>query len=327
MAEGSRDVLARCHLVSIRRIRPAGFTDAPGPATVSGPAFQWAASRFSMGDNGLRARFAISLLCVTDGLPAWVLRRQYGRDPQQYGDLRVSRADPERGVVVLVHGGFWRVKRDLSTTTPIAQALASAGWNVWNIEYRRGADSGWEQTIADCTAALEYVETLADELGLRADVVVVVGHSAGGQLAATACRRADRSAVDVTGLVTLNGVLDLTTGAAMGIGDGAVTEFLGGSPDDAPETYRHADPTLVGHLGTSAICLHSRDDERVPFVLTENFVRAARTAGDVRLVEIPGDHVAPIDERSSAWPYVESALESFGLVPDRPGALSMPRGH
>jgi acetyl esterase/lipase len=250
---------------------------------------------------------------VIEQLSVQALRRYYGPDRHQYGDLHVSRADPERGILVLFHGGFWRSRRDLSMTTPMAQALANIGWNVWNVEYRRGDGTGWEQTTADCAAALDHVSVLAEELSLETRTVVVAGHSAGGHLAATASRT---GTIAVSGLVTLNGVLDLRTAVDERIGDNAVLEFLGASPESSPSTFRRIDPAIAGPLGVPAVCLHSRSDERVPFALTESFVRAARKAGDdVRLVEIPGAHTAPIEVGSETWPAVEAAIGAF--VPAR----------
>lgn len=227
------------------------------------------------------------------------LRRRYGDQPDQFGDLHVSHADPELGVVVLFHGGFWRQHRTLSMTTPLAAALAGQGWNVWNVEYRRGR-ADWRDTLADCTAATDHVARLADELALDTSNVVLAGHSAGGHLASwVACRDASQAGVPVSGLVTLNSVLDLTWAAEAGAD--AVVEFLGSPPSGDPAAYRLADPTLRLPLQAPARCLHSTEDERVPLQATQRFVTAARAAGgDAVLVAIDGHHTAPLEPGSAA---------------------------
>ncbi|MGA9715117.1 MAG: alpha/beta hydrolase, partial [Aeromicrobium sp.] len=59
----------------------------------------------------------------------------YGDDPAQFFEL--SRPPGlSKGVVVVIHGGFWRSKFDLSLGRPLASSLASAGWTAVNLEYR-----------------------------------------------------------------------------------------------------------------------------------------------------------------------------------------------
>lgn len=234
------------------------------------------------------------------------LRRRYGPHPDQFGELHVSRTDPERGSLVLVHGGFWRTRRDLAMTRPAAEALADLGWNVWNLEYRRGANISWRETLDDCAAGLDHLTGLADELQLDLSEVIVVGHSAGGQLAASLAAHAHRQRSRmVTGLVTLNGVMHLEMAAELEIGDGAVAGFI---REDAA-ALDSADPARILPIGVPVRCLHGRDDERVPFVLAEEFCRLARSAGDnVDLQEIPGQHTAPIDPAGPTWPFVADAL-------------------
>ena len=202
---------------------------------------------------------------------------------------------------MLFHGGFWRSHRDLTMTTPLAESLTEHGWNVWNIEYRRGS-VGWWQTLSDCAAATDHLATLAQDMGMRSGPRLLVGHSAGGHLATwTAGRPVDESTVVPAGLVTLNSVIDLTWAAEAGIGDGAVTEFLGVGPTEDADPYDVADPTRRLPVGTRVRCLHSTEDERVPPEASRRFVHAARMAGDdVALIPINGPHTAPLNAGSSA---------------------------
>src|SRR5690349_23731746 len=115
-----------------------------------------------------------------DGLPgaAPVIHR-YGAGPAQFGEL--WRPDgPAAGTVVVLHGGFWRARYDLSLGRPLAADLAGRGYVVWNLEYRRvGRGGGWPATLADVAAG---IDRLAD-LDVDVSAVVTVGHSAGGHLA------------------------------------------------------------------------------------------------------------------------------------------------
>ncbi len=205
-------------------------------------------------------------------------------------------------------------------TAPAAVELAHRGWDTWNIEYRRMGQGSWHDTLADCAAAVDHSAVLADRYALDSDRVFILGHSAGGQLAAWCAGRtaaADRTSqtsptVPVSGLVTVAGVLHLAAAARAGTGDGAVEQFLGGPPEAVPEHYTAADPITRAPISTPTRCLHSRADERVPFAFTEHYVAAATAAGDdARLLEIPGSHADVINTESSAFEVAAAALSEL----------------
>src|ERR1700742_182048 len=90
---------------------------------------------------------------------AFGTRISYGADPSQFAELALP-AGPPRGVVVVVHGGFWRSRYDLALGRPLARSLVEHGWAAWNVEYRRvGNGGGVPETLDDIAAA---VDALAD---------------------------------------------------------------------------------------------------------------------------------------------------------------------
>jgi acetyl esterase/lipase len=224
-----------------------------------------------------------------------LIRRAYGPGPQQFGHVYPGSRPT---TVVVVHGGFWRPHRTLEMTAPLAEGLAERGWSVWNVEYRRVGQGSWRDTLDDCAAAV-------DHLGDRD--MVLLGHSAGGQLALWAAGRARVKAV-----VSVAGVLDLERAARARTGDDAVAGFLGGGPGEVPDRYRAADPMRRLPTRVPVRCLHSRDDERVPFELSASYVEAATRAGDdAGLVEVEGAHADGIDLRTSAGEVVAGVLEAL----------------
>src|SRR5690348_11935492 len=126
---------------------------------------------------------------------------------------------PPRGVVVVVHGGFWRHAYDLSLGRPLAADLAATGLAAWNIEYRRvGGGGGWPATFDDVAAAVDALAGPVSSVHpLPLDRVVALGHSAGGQLAAWLSARPGlppdapgaHPRVTLRGAVSQAGVLDL----------------------------------------------------------------------------------------------------------------------
>jgi acetyl esterase/lipase len=246
---------------------------------------------------------------------------RYGDGPDRFGELYRPAERRGRGTVVVVHGGFWRARHDLSLGRPLAADLAARGYTAWNLEYRRvGAGGGWPATLEDVAAGIDHL----GELDVDLSRVVAVGHSAGGHLAVWAAGRGLLPAgapgadpvIRLTGVVAQAGVLDLTGGAASNVGSGAIIDLLGGTPQDVPERYRVADPMRAIPLRVPVVCLHSRRDVDVPFQQSAAYVAAARAAGaDAVLVETSGDHFTMIDPGHADWEAVAAQLMSFGSRP------------
>jgi pimeloyl-ACP methyl ester carboxylesterase len=200
----------------------------------------------------------------------------YGDDPSQFGELTLPTGQP-KGVVVVIHGGA-----------------------AWNIEYRRVGNGGGDPATFDDVAAA--IDALRDQ-GLPLDRVLALGHSAGGHLATWAASRGRfrpwRTEVDLTGVVSQAGVLDLTSAYEDDLGDGAVVGLLGRAPG-----LHHAplDPRLQIPLDVPVHCIHGRDDDIVPIGQSADYVAAARAAGaEADLTEVEGDHFVVIDPSSSVW--------------------------
>jgi acetyl esterase/lipase len=235
------------------------------------------------------------------------VRISYGADPSQYGELTLPAGQP-RGVVVVIHGGFWKAAYDAGLGRPLAASLAERGWAAWNLEYRRvgdagsGGGGGAPATFDDVAAG---IDKLAD-LDLDLSTVVTLGHSAGGHLATWA---ASRTAA-VTGVIAQAGVLDLGAAYDQGLGGGAVEALLGHPP--GPEDDRY-DPIAQVPLDVPVWCVHGTGDDVVPIEQSVAYVAAASAAGAVaELVEVEGDHFAVIELASPAWERTLAVLDSIG---------------
>jgi acetyl esterase/lipase len=222
-------------------------------------------------------------------------RITYGDDPSQWVELHRP-GGASRGVVVVIHGGFWKAAYDAELGTPLAQDLAGRGWTALNIEYRRvGNGGGTPETFDDVAAA---IDTLADVDGLDLSTVVTLGHSAGGHLAVWAAGRPDPG-VRITHAISQAGVLDLVASERAGLGGGAAAALLGHTPgpDDA-----QWDPMQQVPLDVPVWCVHGVDDTVVPLEQSEAYVGAAAAAGaEAELVRVEGDHFVVIDPTTPAW--------------------------
>jgi acetyl esterase/lipase len=238
---------------------------------------------------------------------------RYGEDASQRAELSRP-AGASKGIVVVIHGGFWLSQYDLSLGRPLAASLVKQGWTAYNIEYRRVGDGGgWPTTFDDVAAA---IDALADVDGVDTSTVVTLGHSAGGHLAVWAAARplltgsswAD-PAVTVTAAVSQAGVLDLAAATADNLGGGAVQGFMGGVVDDR---YALADPTRQIPLSVPVRCVHGTSDSNVPLSQSADYVSRAVAAGaDATLTEVDGDHFVVIDPSSEAWAMTLKILDAL----------------
>jgi acetyl esterase/lipase len=232
---------------------------------------------------------------------------RYGDDPSQFVELTLPDGTP-RGVVVVIHGGFWKAAYDLSLGRPLAADLVENGWAALNIEYRRvgpassGGGGGVPNTLDDVRAAIGTL----DGRDLDLTRVITLGHSAGGHLAAWAGHAIDA----VTHVISQAGVLDLVAADRDGLGGGAVANLLGhpAGPADAD-----VDPRQQLPLGIPVWCVHATDDDTVPISQSREYVAAATAAGaQAQLVEMAGDHFVVIDPVHDAWRRTLAILDGIG---------------
>lgn len=249
---------------------------------------------------------------------------RYGPHPEQIVDLRQPPdGGPASTLVVLVHGGFWRVAYDRAHTAPLADALARAGFAVAVPEYRRvgSPGGGWPGTFDDISILTESLHMITAARGIRIKRTVLVGHSAGGHLALWAAAR-HRLPVGSTwrtewrpdAVVSLAGCSSLALSDIWDLGLGATATLLGGNVDAVPERYALADPGALLPLGVPVTLLHGSDDPIVPAAMSREYAALAERMGDpVRLVELPDmEHFGLIDPLSTAWPYLLDALGDGG---------------
>lgn len=75
-------------------------------------------------------------------------------------------------------------------------ALAAQGYTVIQVQYRLLGQDVWPAPVTDVRSALRWVAGNADRLGVRPDVLVLWGHSAGGHIALTTAATRSDSTLD-----------------------------------------------------------------------------------------------------------------------------------
>jgi acetyl esterase/lipase len=250
-------------------------------------------------------------------------RLPYGNDPLQHADLYLPKTKGYHPVVVLIHGGCWLGELPGSELmAPMIEPLRAKGFAVWNIEYRRLGQKGggYPGTFSDAADAVDALEFIASSDHLDLNHLVVVGHSAGGHLAAwVAARRriGTRSPVysaaplAVHGVVSLSGILDLqsyrTTGPGACGGPATIDGLVGTRRDPFADTS----PAALLPLGVHQWIVSGGSDRIVPPSFGHAYAKRARDAGDpVEDIEIPAaGHFDMIDPQAAAWGPVMTAIE------------------
>ena len=255
-------------------------------------------------------------------------RMAYGALPLQFGELRLPPGSERVPIVVFIHGGCWRAQYDLAHVASASAALAADGYATWTIEYRRLGDAGggWPGTFDDVAIAVDHVRSLAAQFPrLDTTRVILMGHSAGGQLALWAASRtaADASGplraigapLALTGVVSLAGITDLAQYGATSSGcNAAVTPLMGGDPSTVPDRYRAVSPVERVPLRMPVHLVHGDTDAIVPLAQGRDFDARNRAAGGISEVYViaGAGHFDLVAPHAEAWATVLRALHALG---------------
>ncbi|CDP89791.1 MULTISPECIES: alpha/beta hydrolase family protein [Mycolicibacterium] len=214
-------------------------------------------------------------------------------------------------LVVLIHGGGWKSTMGAGVFDGLARELTSRGMAVYNIEYRRvGSGGGWPTTFTDVARAMDYVAQVNLRYPqLAIDDALVVGHSAGAQLAVWASTRHDLHGDEVgsrpvfrpTRVISLAGPLDMVYAATHG--DKHIAAVLGGRPSEVPKRYASVDPIQNLDPRVPVIAVHGTLDTVVAPANSRRYVAALdKLGGRAGLVLLPGEnHTSIMSSRSPGF--------------------------
>jgi dipeptidyl aminopeptidase/acylaminoacyl peptidase len=162
---------------------------------------------------------------------------------------------------------------------------------------------GWPGTFEDTAVGFRFLPQIAKRYKLDTNRVVIMGHSAGGQLAL--CLAAHEPAVK--NVISLAGVVDLQAAYEDHLSNDAVVDFLGGKPKEVPEHYHEADPLQLSIPKAEQWLIYGLSDDIVPPAYSRNYVQQKKQKNEnAHLVEVAqAGHYELIDPHSTAWPKVE----------------------
>lgn len=241
------------------------------------------------------------------------VRLRYGADESQFGDLRLPPGGKTpkgpHPLLMNIHGGYWRARYDLQHASHLCAALTKDGIATFNLEYRRVGNPGgaWPGTFEDVVNGLKYIRQHAAEHNIDSKRTIVMGHSAGGQLALCLAHRTP----DLVGAVSLAGVLDLQKAYDLHLSNDAVVEFMGGTPQQMRDHYQEASPMDISIPKVRQVIVFGDKDDVVPPAFSRDYVAAKKQRGEnVEALEIAGaGHFEVIDPESAAWTPIAQAVK------------------
>ena len=200
--------------------------------------------------------------------------------------------------VIVLHGGGW-VGGGHRDRRPYTAWLARHGYAVATIDYGLVPQDVWPAQQRNVLTALAVLRKHAAELGLDPQKFVLLGRSAGAQLAlATAYAARDPG---IRGVIAFYGPSDLRlrpgepNAGDMNFrlkgwtADEILAKYLGGTESAVPAAYAAASAiTRVGPASPPTLLIHGRLDSLVPVAQSERLAAKLAAAGRPNLLlEIP----------------------------------------
>ena len=183
-----------------------------------------------------------------------------------------------RAAVLVVHGGSWSAG-ERSDYPMWNEWLARQGYAVFDVDYRLAPQPNWQTATADVKCAVGWVRANAARFAVDPARIALLGRSAGGHLALLAAYSANEDALppgcaapdtSVRAVVSLYAPTDLRWGYEHPAnervldGPGKIRDFVGGTPQSAPEAIRLASATThVNSLSPPTLLFHGGRDQLV----------------------------------------------------------------
>ena len=134
-----------------------------------------------------RAQIVARTAARSPGPPVDEVLELHAEGPGGLIPVRVYRPERPCGLAVAFHGGGWMMGSRDSFDATCRHLAVESGFAVANVEYRLAPEHPFPAAIDDAIAATSWLAANGPSLRLPSDKLVVLGESAGGNLAAAVC--------------------------------------------------------------------------------------------------------------------------------------------
>ena len=215
--------------------------------------------------------FSFWKLAMRGDTDAAYKRLKYSAYPGAASTLDFYEADSLglRPCIIVVHGGSWS-SGDSRQLPELNTYLVQQGYHVASVNYHKSPQCRSPQPLEDVSAAISYLRGRAAELRIDTSNVVILGRSAGAQIALMAAYK--RVSPGIRGVISFYGPADMVWGysapASKWVMDSkrVMENYLGGTYSEVPEKYRSASP--IEHVSADSpptLIIHGKNDVLVAY--------------------------------------------------------------
>ncbi len=184
-------------------------------------------------------------------------------------DFYAARATGKHPLVIVIHGGSWS-GGDNKQLPELNTHLAKQGYHVASINYRLASQKHFPAPIEDVAAAIRYLKSKSAELNIDTNRMVLLGRSAGAQIAMVAGYTLQDPSIK--GVINYYGPADMIWGyhnpANRMVFNSCkiIEDYIGGTYKQLPKEYTYSSavenvnagipPTLSIHGITDPLCAY-----------------------------------------------------------------------
>lgn len=219
-------------------------------------------------------------------------------------------------LVILVHGGAW-AGGERWHMRKTAAWLAAHGYAAASVDYRLAPRHHFPAPVEDVHAATAFLKARSAELGFDPQRIVLLGSSAGGQVALiaayTAADPAIRGVIDIYGPTDMALQSPLAGQSVLDL-EQLIEDYLGASPELLPQAYRASSPlSYVGASTPPTLLIHGARDTVVhpahAHLLAHKLAQAGRPHA---LILLPwATHGCEQVSHGPSWQIAHYSMERF----------------
>lgn len=206
----------------------------------------------------------LKLFSIAKNIPYQTLAYVTYHDTTLKLDFYPSQLAGKNPVVIVVHGGSW-AGGDSKQLPELNGYLAAKGYNVAAINYRLAPKWQTPAPVEDIKAAFAYLKSHAKELNIDTTQFVLLGRSAGAQIATLAAYTLHEP--DLKGVIDFYGPEDMVWGYSIPsnplIMDSrkVMDDYIGGPYSKVPQKYFACSPLeFVGRQSLPTLIVHGDND-------------------------------------------------------------------
>ena len=184
-------------------------------------------------------------------------------------DFYPSRVPGKRSCVVVIHGGSWS-SGNSEQLPELNSYLAKSGYNVAAINYRMAPKYQNPLPVKDVENALLFLRRHADSLNIDTNNFVLLGRSAGAQIALLAAYTLNDAGIK--GVIDFYGPADMVWGYSLPANPwvmdsrGVMERYLGGTYTEVRQNYFASSPIeFVSKSSPPTLIIHGANDVLVAY--------------------------------------------------------------